>query len=105
MKVFQEPLTFEWDKGNKDKNWILHRVTREECEEIFYDPGKKILQEGIHVGEEERHLIVGKTKKERLLFVVFTERGNKLRVISARDLNKKERHLYEEKAETSKIQE
>ncbi len=103
MKVFQEPLTFEWDRGNKDKNWISHRVTHEECEEIFYDPKKVVFKDALHSRHEERYLIIGKTKKGRLLFVVFTERKSRLRVISARDLNKKEKDLYEKAVETSKV--
>lgn len=103
MKIFEEPFAFEWDKGNKDKNWISHQVTHEECEEIFYDPQKRVLRDEIHSGQEERYLIIGKTKKERLLFAVFTEREGRLRVISARDLNKKERPLYEEKTGTPAV--
>lgn len=103
MKVFPAPLAFEWDKGNREKNWRLHRVLAEECEEIFYDPNKRIYKDPLHSGHEARYLIIGQTRKGRLLFVVFTERGAKLRVISARDLNKRERHLYEEKVKAPEI--
>ena len=67
----------------------------EECEEVFFDYKKKILKDKIHSGKEERYLLIGKTKKQRLIFLVFTIRKNKIRVISARDLNKKEYKLYE----------
>ena len=96
VKLFKEPFIFEWDKGNKDKNWTLHQVTYQECEEVFYDPKKKVFKDNLHSGKEERYLILGNTKRNRLLFVAFTQRGDKLRVISARHLNKKERFLYEE---------
>jgi uncharacterized DUF497 family protein len=96
--TIKEPHEFEWDKGNKDKNWLKHKVKNEECEEIFFDKKKKILKDVLHSGKEKRFIILGKTKKERLLFVVFTIRNKKVRVISARDVNKKEVILYEEKS-------
>ncbi|OGQ06623.1 MAG: hypothetical protein A3G32_01880 [Deltaproteobacteria bacterium RIFCSPLOWO2_12_FULL_40_28] len=96
MIVLKEPLIFEWDQGNKEKNTLKHKVTNEECEEVFFDHKKKILNDVIHSGQEERCLLLGKTKKERRLFIVFTISGPKIRVISARDLNKKEVCLYEE---------
>ena len=105
MPVFNEPLEFEWDAGNRNKNKTLHGVSNEEAEESFFDPGKKVLRDASHSSDEERYLVIGKTKRERLLFVVFTMRDNKIRIISARDLNKRERYLYEEKPKSSKIQE
>lgn len=95
MKVFKEPFAFEWDKGNKDKNLIKHKVTDEECEEVFFDPQKKAANDIFHSNREERNIIIGKTKLGRYLFLVFTTRENKIRIISARDLNRKERSLYE----------
>ena len=97
MKVFKQTLAFEWDKGNQDKNLVGHKVTNEECEEVFYDPKKKIADDPIHSQKENRYIVIGKTKQDRILFLVFTIRNEKIRVISARDLNKKERFLYEEK--------
>jgi len=96
--TIKEPHEFEWNKGNKDKNWLKHKVKNEECEEIFFDKKKKILKDVLHSGKEKRFIILGKTKKERLLFVVLTIRNKKVRVISARDVNKKEVILYEEKS-------
>jgi len=95
MIVIKEPIEFVWDKGNKDKNWLKHRVKNEECEEVFFDKGKKILKDVFHSKKEERFIILGKTKKGRLLFIVFTIRNKKIRVISGRDINKKEVVLYE----------
>jgi hypothetical protein len=97
MITIKEPFRFEWDKGNKDKNWLKHRVTNEECEEVFFDKNKKILKDVLHSDKEKRFIILGKTKKGRLLFVVFTIRNKKIRVISTRDINKKEVILYEKK--------
>lgn len=97
MKIIQEMFEFEWDEWNKEKNFKKHGVTDGECEEAFFDIKKKILRDVLHSDKEERYIVLGKTKRERLLFVVFTIRGNKIRIISARDLNKKEVCLYEEK--------
>lgn len=95
MKLFKDNLKFEWNKGNKNKNFFSHQVTDEECEEVFFDYHKKIARDVIHSQKEKRYILVGQTKKSRLLLVVFTIRNDKIRVISARDLNKKERKLYE----------
>lgn len=95
MKIDKRFKGFIWDKGNIDKNWIKHRVKNTECEEVFFDENKVILKDVLHSNKEERFIILGKTKKERLLFVIFTIRDDKIRVISARDINKKGRRLYE----------
>lgn len=86
---------FEWDKGNRGKNLERHGVTDMECEEVFFDPKKKIIKDIKHSQEEGRYILIGQTRFQRLLFVIFTARNNKVRVISARDLNKKEIYLYE----------
>lgn len=94
MLVFRTPLAFEWDHGNREKNERKHGVTDGECEEVFFDPGKRLLRDAVHSGSEERHLLIGATQSGRVLFVVFTMRSRSLRIISARDLNRKEQHLY-----------
>ncbi|OGF75946.1 hypothetical protein A3H65_04465 [Candidatus Giovannonibacteria bacterium RIFCSPLOWO2_02_FULL_45_14] len=95
MIILPGPLEFEWDKGNQGKNLLKHVVSDEECEEVFFDERKKILKDVLHSGKEERYLLLGQTKEKRILFIVFTIRKNKIRIISARDLNKKELKLYE----------
>ena len=97
MVVIRKPIEFIWDKGNKDKNWLKHRITNQESEEIFFDEEKKTFKDKLHSKGEERFRIVGKTRNDRLLFIAFTIRRNKVRIISARDINKKEVSLYEEK--------
>jgi uncharacterized DUF497 family protein len=94
--VFEKVAGFEWDEGNKGKNWDKHKVRDEECEELFFDHDKKILKDILHSGKEKRYIIIGKTKKQRPLFAAFTIRKDKVRIISARDLNKKEYKYYEE---------
>ena len=97
MKKSNNIIEFDWDEANKRKNFKKHKVYDEECEEIFFDPYKRILKDIIHSSKEERYILIGKTKLKRLLFLVFTIRKNKIRIISARDLNKKENHLYEKR--------
>jgi hypothetical protein len=95
MKIFKGPIEFEWDQANRDKNLLKHRVTDEECEEVFFDTRKRFLKDVLHSNHESRYILIGQTKKQRVLFVVFTTRNHKIRIISARDLNKRERNLYE----------
>ena len=96
MTVWQEPIQFQWDAGNREKNWIKHRVTNAECEEAFFEPHKRLLRPALHGEHETRHVLIGYTAGKRLLFVVFTTRGHTVRVISARDAHRRERSLYEE---------
>ena len=100
--IDKKSVEFEWDKGNIGKN-KKHSILDREAEEVFFDNKRFIFKDKIHSQGEERFRIIGKTKKERLLFVAFTKRGKKIRIISARSINKKEVFLYEEKIKTSKI--
>lgn len=96
MRINKKIFEFQWDKGNIEKN-KKHKVEDKEAEEAFLDDGKVILKDKLHsTGLEERFIILGKTKRNRLLYIVFTQRDDKLRIISARDINKKEVYLYEE---------
>ena len=96
MKINKKAFEFEWDTGNTEKN-KKHNVEDKEAEEAFLDDGKVIFKDKLHSTDlEERFILLGKSKKNRLLYIVFTERDEKLRIISARDINKKEVHLYEE---------
>ena len=93
-KIFNNCESFEWDKGNSGKNWIRHKVMKGECEQVFFNEPIIVLKDDKHSQTENRWFLLGKTDTERLLFVVFTIRGNAIRVISARDMNKKERKNY-----------
>jgi len=95
MKIIKDSFEFEWDKGNIEKN-KKHKVEDREAEEVFLDEGKVILKDKLHSQKEERFIVLGKTKKNRLLYLVFTKRKKKIRIISARNINKKEVLLYEE---------
>lgn len=93
---------FNWDEGNKTKNWIEHKVTIKECEEIFFNRPTVEYKDVKHSLKENRFGILGKTDKGRKLHVIFTVRAGKIRVISARDQNKKERKYYETKEKNNK---
>jgi len=98
-----DPIAFEWDKGNREKIWIKHTITIEECEEVFQDDNVFIQEDPIHSRAEERYILIGRNKRLRYLFIAFTLRNNCVRVISARNMHKKEVFFYEKKARTTKI--
>lgn len=85
---------FEWDEGNQIKNWIKHQVSPSECEEVFFNLPLLLADDVQHSQEEKRFYVLGQTNAERKLFISFTNRTNKIRVISARDMNRKERQVY-----------
>src|SRR3989344_6360100 len=95
MRVDKKVFEFEWDKGNIGKN-EKHNIEDKEAEEVFLDEGKVIFKDKLHSDKEERFIVLGKTKKDRLLYVCFTRRKKKIRIISAKDINKKEESIYEE---------
>ena len=88
---------FEWDKGNLDKSYQKHGIFPNQSEEIFLDEQLKIIKDIKHCQKEERFIALGKCFNKRILFVVFTLRGDKIRIISARLANQKERRYYEKK--------
>lgn len=88
---------FDWDKGNIEKNWLKHKVSPIESEQIFFNEPLIILDDPKHTISEKRFAAFGCTDAGRLLAVIFTKRGKLLRVISARDMNRRERKFYEEK--------
>lgn len=94
---------FEWDEGNIKKNWARHRVSHIECEEIFFNRPIIVKKDEPHSTSEDRYFVLGKTDVAILLFIVFTLRGNKIRIISARDMNRKERKIYEETQEDTQV--
>ena len=88
---------FDWDAGNRGKNWREHKVTDEEAEEAFSSYEFFDSPAFRHKGNEKRRIVLSRTKAGRLLFVAFTERKRKIRVICARDMHKVERRIYNEK--------
>jgi len=93
---FEQVEGFQWDSGNIDKNVIRHAVENWECEQIFFNRPLLVLDDSKHSGSEKRWAAFGKTDENRLLVIIFTKRENLIRVISARDMNKKEKRFYDE---------
>lgn len=94
MRVDKNILEFEWNPGNIGKN-KKHNVEDKEAEEVFLDEGKVIFKDKLHSQKEDRFILLGKTKKDKLLYIVFTKRKKKIRIISVRSINKKEVVFYE----------
>lgn len=86
---------FEWDTGNLE-HIKKYNVNYIECEEIFSNKPLLFNEDKEHSQVEKRFQAIGQTNKRRLLFVSITIRNNKIRVISARDQNKKERKISQE---------
>ena len=86
---------FDWDEGNRGKNWDNHRVSHLEAEQVFFNEPLLIYEDLKHSTEESRWYLLGTTDYERRLQVVLTVRKNMVRVISARDMSRKERRKYE----------
>jgi uncharacterized DUF497 family protein len=87
---------FQWDRGNTNKNLVKHNVQNWECEQVFFNRPLLVLEDPEHSVAEKQWAAFGKTDPGRLLVLIFTKRGNLLRVISARAMNSKERKFYEE---------
>lgn len=87
---------FDWDTGNARKN-EKHSVSMAETEQVFFNVPLLVLEDSGHSRQEPRFHALGKTDETRLLHISFTLRhsGEKLRVISARDMHRKERVIYE----------
>jgi len=94
-------IGFEWDNHNSEKNWIKHRVSPSECEEMFFNCPLLVQNDTKHSKKEPRFYSLGRTDAGRLLFVVFAIRKDKIRVISARDMSRKERKEYQSHEEKS----
>lgn len=84
---------FEWNKGNLD-HIKKHKVGYKECEEVFISKPIIIKKDLTHSKYETRYRVLGKTFLERRLYIVYTIREKYIRIITARDLNKKEQEKY-----------
>lgn len=88
---------FQWDDGNARKSTQKHAVTQAEAEQVFFNQPLLVLPDTHHSHDEIRYHALGTTDDQRLLHITFTlrERGTLIRVISARDMHRKERGIYE----------
>jgi uncharacterized protein len=87
---------FDWDDGNSNKNWYLPGVNDQECEEMFSNVPVIVALDQGHSASEARHTALGRTNSGRRLFIAFTVRSKLFRVISAREMNRREGRRYEE---------
>jgi uncharacterized DUF497 family protein len=90
---------FDWDEANLAKNWHKHRVSPWECEQVFFNVPLVVADDLTHSTVEPRYYVLGQTDARRRLFIVFTVRGRRVRVISARDMSPKERRIYHEETQ------
>jgi uncharacterized DUF497 family protein len=89
-------LTFEWDANKAASNLAKHAVSFEEAATVFGDPVSITIPDPAHSQIEVRFVILGRSHHGRLLVVVHTERGDNIRIISARLASRHERKQYEE---------
>ncbi len=92
-------LLFEWDPRKARKNLAVHRVSFDEASTAFRDPLSVTIEGPLHSEDEERFVLIGQSHRNRILVVVDTERGDRIRIISARVATNRERQRYEENAE------
>lgn len=91
----RECTGFEWDKHNINKNLEKHRVSPVESEQLFFNSPLIVADDTTHSHSENRYYALGGTDRDRKLFICFTIRNHKIRVISSRDMSRKERERYE----------
>jgi uncharacterized protein len=91
-----EIVGFDWDEGNIRKSADKHDVSQAEAESIFFNDPLILVEDSRHSDKEPRFNALGRTSQNRLLHVTFTLRGNgtMIRVISARDMHRRERRFY-----------
>ena len=89
-------LSFEWDSEKAASNLTKHGVSFGEAETVFGDPLGRIVTDPRHSEHEERYVLLGLSHQQRLLAVMFTERDEQIRIISARQATGQERRSYEE---------
>src|SRR5207253_11089014 len=88
-------LDCEWDEGKAKTNLNKHGVSFEEASSVFAGPLALTIPDPLHSEEEDRFVTLGESHRRRLLVVVSTDRGDKVRIISARVATRRERKDYE----------
>jgi uncharacterized DUF497 family protein len=89
-------MEFEWDPNKAALNLERRNVSFPEAATVFDDPLSVAVPDPDHSFEEQRFIIVGASHRGRLLIVAYTERGENIRIITARELTRKEKEAYEE---------
>jgi len=88
-------IRFEWDRRKAETNLRKHKVPFEAACEVFFDPFIRVADAGVMKGER-RQAVIGMTLNWRLLYVVYVEQGDVIRIVSARPVEKAERQSYED---------
>ena len=89
-------MEFEWDENKAAANLLTHRVSFDEAKSVFDDPVYVDFYDPDHSHKEHRYIIIGQSQQGRLLIVSYTERGDVVRLINAREAARGEREAYEE---------
>jgi hypothetical protein len=97
MVDFSRIVGFDWDEDNYYKNIEKHNVFDSEAEQVFFNHPLVVKRDLKHSLNEERLYALGRTNHDRLLFIAFTIRSDKIRVISAREMTKREVRVYEDR--------
>jgi len=95
-KTFGQFSDSLWDRGHIDKNLIKHNVKNRECKQVFYNRPLLVLDDAKNSVSERRWAAFGQTDADRLLVVMFPGRNGLIRMISARDMNRRERKFCDE---------
>lgn len=101
--VLRKCVGFEWDEGNILKSWERHRVSASECEQVFFNRPLTTFADVAHSSDEPRFYALGQTDSARRIFIVFTVRNSLIRVISARDMSRRERRAFEGDEKDSEV--
>ena len=88
-------MEFEWDPAKAARNEAKHGVSFKEAATVFGDPLSMAFDDPAHSYDEQRALLVGMSDEQRVLIVSYTERGDTIRIISARETTRGERETYE----------
>ncbi|HVF56612.1 MAG TPA: BrnT family toxin [Pyrinomonadaceae bacterium] len=89
-------MDFEWDKNKAERNFNKHGILFEEATTVFADLFSITIPDPLHSKDEDRFIITGVSHKQRQLIVVYVERENSIRIISARIATSSERKKYEQ---------
>ena len=94
MEQLSRCTGFHWDAGNAEKNQISHGMTQSEAEQVFFNRPLVVNDDVRHSTVEPRYFALGRTDAGRHLFIAFTLREDLIRVISARDMSRREQEVF-----------
>jgi len=89
-------VVYEWHSAKAKINLKKHRLSFDEAATVFLDPMALTFPDPFHSGDEEREITIGYTTRRQVIFVAHCQRGDRIRIVSARKATRKERRQYEE---------